>query len=308
MTTRNTWLAGLALTLSFGSCFLMGCGDDGGGDGVTGGGTAQGGSGGEGGGTSQGGSSTGQGGSVSDGGGGQGGMGGSAPMGDWTCLGTFETPSYEAGEVTGDMNVSEIVDGTPLADLDVQTCAVDDPDCASPLGSATTNASGSVSLTVTTADPVYFEMTGDGIPTTIAIPSAPYGDNFVDSWTIIDSANLVFFISLATLGQDADPTRGHVGVRIADCVKAYGPGVEFELDTADGDTSLAYFNETGTPNPSLTATTGFGGAGFANVPVGPAVLTAKVAATGEVITTRDIFVRADAVTLPQTLSPVPQAE
>ena len=53
----------------------------------------------------------------------------------------------------------------------------------------------------------------------------------------------------------------------------------FEISTADEDTVIGYFSPVGAPNPALTETGADGRAAVANIPAGPATITATVAAT-----------------------------
>ena len=298
----TTWMVLVGVTM------LLGCGgDDGDPVDPTGTGGGADGGGGTGAGTTDGGGGAG---GMATGGGGTGGTGagGAASGPDWSCLGTIPPASYTSGQVSGDVALSDIVSGDPMADIDISVCALSDPDCANPMGSATTDEFGNAPIDVTTAEPIYFEMSGTSFPTTLGVVHAPFEASFLSTWTVLDLETLDLFLSLATGGGTAMAGRGHVGLRIVDCINVRAEDVTFELDIADAQTSLAYFNATGLPDLSLTATTSSGEAGFANVPPGEGTLTVKVAETDEVITTRTVLIRADATTLLNLITPEPEGE
>ena len=74
------------------------------------------------------------------------------------------------------------------------------------------------------------------------------------------------------------------------------------VDTADDKSLKGYFNDKALPDKSLSATSADGRVGIANVPPGPAKVSAKV--DGKDLPTRNIFIREGALSY-VAMDPVP---
>jgi hypothetical protein len=232
--------------------------------------------------------------------------GGGSSGNDWSCIGQLEAKTFEAGDAVGNLTVVELQDDSPLVDITVNVCSVDDTDCATPLDSGVTDADGRVTLDVTKAEQRYLELTGPGILDAISFNNGPpRSDPFDELVRVISPESFAVVENL--IGVTADPTRGHAGIQANDCQGAIGVGVTFEISTADADTVIGYFSPVGAPNPALTETGVDGRAAVANIPAGPATITATVAATGQVIGTRTFFVRPEAIAYPACVEADPEA-
>lgn len=232
--------------------------------------------------------------------------GGGSSGNDWSCIGQLEAKTFEPGTAVGNMLVVELQDDSPLTDITVNVCSVTDVDCANPLDSGVTDATGRVTLDVTTAEQRYLELIGPTILDAISFNNGPpRSDPFDELVRVI--APETFAVVENLLGVTADPARGHAGVQANDCQGAIGVGVTFEISTADADTVIGYFSSVGAPNPNLTETGVDGRAAVANIPVGPATITATVAETGQVIGTRSFFVRPQTIVYPACVEADPEA-
>jgi hypothetical protein len=221
---------------------------------------------------------------------------------DWSCLGSVGAPMFMAGTAVGRIAVVEFLDGRAMPDVNVDVCAADDSTCAMPLAMGTTDAQGLVTLDVTTAEQRYLSLEGPGMLPTVSFNNGPpRTDPFDETVRVI--APGTFAALEALLMVSGDPTRGHAGVYSADCLGAPGVGVTFEVSTADASTTFGYFDEQGTPDPTILESTENGSAAIANLPEGPAVLTATVKSTCQVIGTRTFFVRAGTIAYPACVEP-----
>ncbi len=237
---------------------------------------------------------------------GAGASGGGESGNDWSCIGSLEAKTFEPGTAVGNLLVVELQDDSPLMDITVNVCGVTDVDCTNPLDTGVTDARGRVTLDVTTAEQRYLELIGPGILDAISFNNGPPRSDPFDELVRVISPE-TFAVVEGLIGVTADPTRGHAGVQANDCQGAIGVGVTFEISTADEDTVTGYFSPVGAPNPALTETGSDGRAAVANIPVGPATITATVAATGQVIGTRSFFVRPQAIVYPACVEADPEA-
>jgi len=274
---------GLALT----AVALMGCGDDGATTG-DGGDTAQGGAG-------VGGS--GVGGDVGgSGGAGMGGAGGAVVVGDWSCVGVNKAPQfYDGPDESLTVTVRDYLTSDPLVGVQVRACDANDGDCASPGSEAMTNSSGVGLLDVSPGTMHYIEASRSDMPTQLFFLPGPVSElpSAEISWTPLLQTTVNGFLALVMV--TLDPTRGMLALRLYDCAGDPAEGVTFEVDTADADTVVGYFNDNGFPDLSRTTTSSTGEAGIANLPVGPATVTATLP-DGSFADERKVVVRAGSIT------------
>lgn len=242
------------------------------------------------------------------GGGGAGGQGGAgAGVNDWSCLGTAPQQVFRAGTAAGHFRIVELLDDSPLEGITVRSCARSDESCASPLDEGMTDANGEVTIDVTTAEQRFLEVEGPGMLPVLSFNNGPpNGATFDERIRVL--APDTFAGLEAILGTTGDVARGHAGVQANDCNGKEAVGVIFELDVADADTVIGYFGESGIPETDLVETTIDGRAAVANIPAGPVVLSARLAATGELIGTRTFFVRPTFIHFPACVEADPEAE
>ncbi|MEZ4444307.1 MAG: hypothetical protein R3B72_34860 [Polyangiaceae bacterium] len=253
--------------------------------------------------TGTGGGGTGAGGTGAEGGGGSGGSGGN----DWSCLGKLGAKTFSPGTAEGHLRVVELQEDAPMPDVLVKVCDASDASCASPLASGTSDAMGLLTLDVTTAVQRYLELTGPNMLDVLSFNNGPPASDPFDELVRVISPG-TFTIVEALLEVSGDPTRGHAGLQANDCRGDIGVGVSFTIDSADADTVFGYFDPNGAPMLGFDRTTSDGRAAVANIPAGPAVLTATIAATGQVIGTRTFFVRPEAISYPACVEADPEAQ
>ena len=97
-------------------------------------------------------------------------------------------------------------------------------------------------------------------------------------------------------GAVNDPERGHLVLTGRDCNAELAAGLQFEVDTADGTSTIAYLDGA-LPSTDATETDPSGRAGILDVPPGPVVVRSILAETGEVVATREVFIRPGHLTL-----------
>jgi hypothetical protein len=239
-------------------------------------------------------------------------------LADWSCLGKVKDATSSAATIPFSFGALDPFTAKGVTGAVVKTCARADVACASPFETLTTDDTGTVSFkslpTGTTGFDGYFEvqvgseianLNFEGHPITAVIPKygrTHYGDS-----------QIATLLQTSATKVDLDRTRGVVTFQARDCseypagvscresnCRAYTPGgVSFSLDVQDPKIIRGYISSIdGKVTLSTTATSTsalFGLGGFVNVPPGPVTLTAKVAATGQIIGTYKTFARAGAI-------------
>jgi hypothetical protein len=197
--------------------------------------------------------------------------------------------------------------------LDVSVCSLLDPDCARPLASGRTDATGTAVMRLQNAPDAfglglngYFEVTSPdmsyvpnivywGYPLSEANAPSPAGGG--PNWNVTPAE----YQGLAAfLGVTLDPKRGTIVAVVVDCLLDNAPGVQVSLDVRDQAIGEFY----GFNNPKATATDQTGLAIFTNVPAGTVHLTATPLAIRKPSSHVAVQVRAGWITGP-TLLPTP---
>ena len=171
--------------------------------------------------------------------------------------------------------------------------------------SATSDASGNYTLTVpaTTPGPYALLYARTGFEGTVVFFDRPFTQNVQGAyqslwtpgdgplWTTVATDSVY---ETARMGYARDPERGIVNVAVRDCAGAPLLGVEVTLDPPPD--LMSYQADNGTPDTSLTATTGmFAHALALNVPAGP--VHVKASAPGLRFTDVDVTVGTGVTTL-----------
>jgi hypothetical protein len=213
------------------------------------------------------------------------------------CVGSVQYPSAEAPSGTYTFQLVDI-NQKPFVGSTVTVCAKGDVDCAAPLTSGMTDDQGVLTLVIplgATGFDGFVEVTGGGVKSTLVFFSTPLtAASPPASALFVLGAQTVNSLA-ALMGVTPDPARGIAGVQVNDCDRNPAAGAQVTVDTADADTKSTYFAN-GLPNKNATATDASGLAGFVNVPVGPMVVDAKLAASATHVATYSAFVRADWMT------------
>ena len=228
------------------------------------------------------------------------------PSADWSCVGsvTYPAPAGQTAALT--LQFKDFIAKTAIAGLTVKACSNADTDCQSPVDTQSSDGGGQVTLTLPTTGAGFdgFLDISDGatakLEPTVLYFSAPIAANATDS------VNLITKVEASLLGGAVgtiDHTRGALLASLADCAGAGAIGAKVEVDSADA-TAKPFFFSMGFPSASATSTDDSGYAGYLNLPVGPAVVTGKDAASGTVFGTTSVQVRADSLTI-LFLAPTP---
>jgi hypothetical protein len=227
----------------------------------------------------------------------------------WSCLGKVSWPAMSPGLTSIKLGVI-VLDGLtskPLEGIAARACAKIDAACTSPLDTGTTDATGKARLTVpVTSQPAGFfgiiELSGPGLLPVLGFPEpTPVSDMDLPALPTLSITG--FAAAAQSLGMVPDSTRGHAELLVRDCQFDVATGVTFDIDSADASSIKAYFSG-GLPSKTAVATDSSGIGGIFDIPAGPATITAKLAATGQVIATAQIIVRQGALTV-TTLMPMP---
>lgn len=219
---------------------------------------------------------------------------------DWSCLGPGQVapPTEEEAQI-----FARAQDYIAMAGLDgasIKACNYDDPDCASPVASGTTNSFGVLSITLPLGAVGFFgffEASLDGyLPTLVhtELPIVTGNDEAGPVAVPMITAQQVNFLGLAT-GLPIDvSTKGLVGLGALDCGDTYAHHVQFTISSDDEDIQL-YYIKNNLPDADATYTDASGFGVFANVPAGQYTVTAKRSDTGETIGAAVVNVRVGAL-------------
>lgn len=193
------------------------------------------------------------------------------PTADWECLGGIDPvePTVETVSVT--LVVVELT-GDPVPDATVVACARDDDDCATALGTATTDENGLATIADLEVGELgfdgYFELTADGFQDGISVANPPIAASNDATTpritTFLSTADFGLFA--AALGTTADTERGHIALAARDCGGDTTPddGAVFRATGLD-DSSVPFYLIDGTPDGTAEATDASGQGGFLNV-------------------------------------------
>lgn len=236
-------------------------------------------------------------------------------LADWSCLGKVTVPPPTVATAAVDVGLSDPYSNAPVKGANVKGCARTDRECASPFETATSGESGvaflkQVPLGTAGFDGFFDVQVGSEIPNinfdgTTVVRKAAYARQY---W---GDAQLATLFSSAVVKRD--PALGTIGIQAHDCkdvpngvpcggtegCSSYYPGaVTFTIDVKDPRVVQGYIDSTGTLSQKAVVTSALiGTGGFLNVPPGPVTVTARVAATGQVVGTYSIFTRAGAISL-----------
>ena len=217
----------------------------------------------------------------------------------WDCAGSYQWPAPEEVEdgiikytyrVFDMMNPTKGVEGAT-----VSVCSRADVDCLFPLFTTKTDEQGYCCLDLPVLSTVgfsgYFQIEHDDYLTTRDQFGRPiHGANSVGQDVVRKAA---FEVVWDSLGVPVDFERGFVTAIVFDCWWWTAPGIELEIESADAATVPFYYAENGTVALSQTMTSTAGLGGFLNVPVTgePVAVTARNAATGEIVGCHEVYIR-----------------
>lgn len=193
------------------------------------------------------------------------------PVADWACLGSIEAETPGAATVSVTLIVVEL-SGDPVVGAAVRACGRADDDCATPLGTATSDDNGLATIadlpTGAAGFDGYFELTADGFQDGISVANPPITESNDASspriTTFLSSGDFGLFA--AALGTTANAERGHIALAARDCGGDMTPddGAVFRATGLD-DESVAFYLIAGTPDGTAEETDASGQGGFLNV-------------------------------------------
>lgn len=237
------------------------------------------------------------------------------PANPWRCAGHVNWAVEPNDAIVDHKIFLNFVDERAVAGLTVELCGRADVECASPLATVQTDATGVADIPITKGFAGYLQMKTPpallpglmpviapyvlppGLdPTILAPPCAgcvPAGPTTSTMFVVTKSSAAALAAAVSTT---LDPSRGLVFAVMGDCDNRIAAGVQFELEQAD-EKSARYYFEDGLPSAAPTETNDKGGAGFINVPPGIVTAKSRIAKTGQVIGSRSVLVRAGALTI-----------
>lgn len=226
-----------------------------------------------------------------DGGGADGGTDAAVRASVWSCLplASFPTPDGPSSTFTMTFWDIEGVDVTHASvGTTIDACAAGDEACASPLSTATTDASGRATLTVPTLGAPWAGFLS--IHSAVSTPAYLFlhppmwydGLRWTGPWAVPDATDLAALAGTITI----DPARGHVLVLTADCCyleRGAAVGCNGGSDAHDVVVTLDGVAADLVPTNDYASF-------FFNVEPGPALVEARVRGTGELVGRSEIFV------------------
>ena len=217
------------------------------------------------------------------------------PGRNWECLDA--KPPWlrpkSGGDITFSMTIVDIVGEQPFVGTTAKACSKLDLDCANPIDTQVSDATGLVSLTVR-AGSVGFDgyvdlRGGDNGNGSAIFPAIWYSlPNIVSSgWRgriqFVSDASLAGLAALTS--ATIDPTRGHFAAAAQDCNFAPAGGVTFEADSRDDKTTVFYFVG-GVPKTNASQTDPLSGiGGFINLPANQLTLVTGKVTVGDTVKT-----------------------
>lgn len=189
---------------------------------------------------------------------------------------------------------ADLRQGPPVPNATVFACPPFDPSssCGRALGGPwTTGADGQATIELPAGFAGYLEVKVDGFLSQIM-----YDDRFR---TGVDPNSLIFGYlinnmfagaSLGIFDVPFDIASGFIYAEVYDCQGQFVNGVSFDIERATEKTR-SFYTVDGIPNTAASETYVRGG-GFFNAPVGSYRLNARLSATGEVVGSKTINVRA----------------
>jgi len=219
----------------------------------------------------------------------------------WGCVGNIQWASPDPSlKLTQVSEFRRLVGEVPIADMTVRLCSRLDVDCKSPVDSSTTDATGQVTLSLfkgfdgfmRAEPPVSFPEMMPAI--IVALPPPTESTTSVDEPLHLTSSNEMNAIA-AIVGKALTPGMGHIFGLAVDCQGNPTSGVVLKLDTVSPETLAYYINASGLPSATQGESGPNGEAGFINVPVGYATVTATSVERGK-ISSVSVPVLADHIT------------
>ncbi|MGH7298312.1 MAG: hypothetical protein ACRELB_25455 [Polyangiaceae bacterium] len=175
---------------------------------------------------------------------------------NWTCIGKAGPPRARSPGVAQDVTLTIEDNGPGVSGASAQACGADDPTCASPLSTGTSDAQGMATLSGLPPAGLYgfqgfFRLASPGMVGSTFWLSFPLSEPHAQlTVPLLQSAELDRYVT--DVGLAADATRGTIWIFAQDCMQLPAPAVTVEVVGLDDPaTRIVYFDG---QQPSKTAT------------------------------------------------------
>ena len=212
----------------------------------------------------------------------------------WSCLGSVSHPEPVGPTVRWEVFVVGFVTITPVEGALVRHCGGDDSGCAAAGDPLPTDARGVVALDIPAGSDGFLEISGADLVETLVFPS---GATTVDRGVLA----LVFRPEELTAAGAADLTRAQLVVTAESCLFKPAIGVSFD---APGSGAFRYWRAGEFVVEMATDASGAAALLDVRVVGDPLLVEAEVFSTGTRIQSRDVVLRAGALTV-VGFAPVP---
>jgi hypothetical protein len=215
------------------------------------------------------------------------------PDSRWSCLGGTPTPSTAPGPFAVTMHTSDLLTQQPRANVQADLCNKVDVECSTPLYTATSDATGLVTMQVPGAFSGYVLLQAPDVLPGLYFFNPPI-DHDQEIPPILMPTPLANNLLVGQIGGTQGPNHGNALITAHDCQGAAAAGVTFA--TADGDAmTKTFFSSRGLPSASATATDSDGYGGMINLPSGAVTVTGSLSADGRTVGTISLLVRAGGI-------------
>jgi len=206
---------------------------------------------------------------------------------DWSCT-AQPWPAPVASEATIKVSVSDYVQGgIPVQGATVKACAAGDPQCATPLVTASTGDDGTASLKVQVGSSGfdgYFEVSAQGLVPILRAHNRPITAENTTELAFGMANQAAYQAAEAPAGFTIDFTRGMVEVASYDCAAVPVAGVVVTATGTDASSKIAYVKaDWSAADDTLTSTSAAGVAAVLNVPGSSTTITATRASDSKVV-------------------------
>jgi hypothetical protein len=218
-----------------------------------------------------------------------------AQCANFACVGNLTPVAPTKENYTFTVKPKDFQSGKALPNVKINVCAMDDLECATPLTTATTDASGAAQLTAkagVNGIEGYFEFTGGGIVPTNAFFKTVNLTKEFDGGEIVPLlvSTSTFGLLTSVIGVTIDPERGSVIFSAQDCSRLGTAGISVAVPSADAKSTLTYIKGS-LPSKTETQTDPSGAGAVLNLPLGPFEITGTIVHDGTVIGKHSGFVR-----------------
>lgn len=217
----------------------------------------------------------------------------------WACLSEPASPSTQAPPFTISVTARDLVSQSPVSNAQIRLCRKLDVDCASPVATSVTDATGATTFMGSASDfSGYLQVAADGVVPTLYFFNPAIDRNQSVALTLASPA--ANFGLLLQLGQQPVPGHGNIVISSSDCTGKPAAGVVYSTPGGD-DKSLPFYTVATLPTGTAHGTDGGGYGGVVNVPAGATTVTATLASSHAELGTISLLVRDGATTYSRIL-------